>query len=192
LILLLAGGGILWFDYLGIVQSRQIFAPVYKLFGMTPRAGISTLPSEDGDLDADRIAKRLEAIDIRSQELDQKQAEMDRKDGEIQQKAQELDDRLASVEEKERSFNEMIKQTEDRAANINQIAVYMNSMPPKKAVDNLLAMDDQDVIDILRTVEANAKNDGKTSSVAYWFSLMPPARAAEIQRKMSNKPSTYP
>jgi flagellar protein FlbB len=65
-------------------------------------------------------------------------------------------------------------------------------MPPKKAVDNLLAMDDQDVIDILRNVEANAKKDGKTSSVSYWFSLMPPARAAEIQRKMSNKPATYP
>jgi flagellar protein FlbB len=192
LILLLAAGGLLWFDYLGIIQSRQYFAPIYKLFGSTPRAGISTLPTESGDLDADRIAKRLEAIDLRSQELDLKQADLDRKDGEITQKTQELDDRLASVEERERSFNEIIKQTDDRKANINQIAVYMNGMPPKNAVDNLLAMDDQDVIDILRQVEANAKKDGKTSSVAYWFSLMPAARAAEIQRKMANKPETIP
>ena len=59
LILLLACGGILWFDYLGIIQSRSAFAPVYRLFGMNPRSGISTLPAEDGDLDADRIAKRL-------------------------------------------------------------------------------------------------------------------------------------
>ncbi len=185
-------GGILWFDYLGLIQSRQFFSPIYKLFGKTPRTGISTLPTEDGDLDADRIAKRLEAIDLRSQELDQREGDIDRKDGEITQKAQELDDRLASVEERERSFNEMIRQTEDRAANINKIAQYMNGMPPKKAVDNLLAMDDQDVIDILRTVESNAEKDGRTSSVAYWFSLMPPERAAEIQRKMANKPSTFP
>lgn len=190
LILLLSAGGLLWFDYLGIIESRQYFAPVYKLFGVTPRAGITTLPQEPGDLDADRIAKRLEAIDLRSQELDKKESDLTRQDGEITQKAQELDDRLASIEEKERSFNETVKQADDRAANINQIAQYINGMPPKKAVDNLLAMDDQDIIDILRTVEANAVRDGKNSSVAYWFSLMPPARAAEIQRKMANKPVT--
>lgn len=190
LILLLSAGGLLWFDYLGIIESRQYFAPVYKLFGVKPRAGITTLPQEPGDLDADRIAKRLEAIDLRSQELDKKESDLTRQDGEITQKAQELDDRLASVEEKERSFNETVKQANDRAANINQIAQYINGMPPKKAVDNLLAMDDQDIIDILRTVEANAVRDGKNSSVAYWFSLMPPARAAEIQRKMANKPVT--
>lgn len=188
LIVLLAAGGLLWFDYLGIVQSRAFFSPVYRLFGMQPRVGISTLPSEDGDLDADRIAKRLESIDLRSQELDQKESELDRKESEITQKAQELDDRLASVEERERSFNEMIRQTNDRAANIRQIAVYMNSMPPRKAVDELLAMDDQDIIDIFRAVESIAVSEGKNSSVAYWFSLMPPERAAEIQRKMSNKP----
>ena len=190
LILLLSAGGLLWFDYLGIIESRQYFAPVYKLFGVKPRAGITTLPQEPGDLDADRIAKRLEAIDLRSQELDKKESDLTRQDSEITQKAQELDDRLASVEEKERSFNETVKQANDRAANINQIAQYINGMPPKKAVDNLLAMDDQDIIDILRTVEANAVRDGKNSSVAYWFSLMPPARAAEIQRKMANKPVT--
>lgn len=53
-------------------------------------------------------------------------------------------------------------------------------------------MDDQDIIDILRNVESIALKAGRTSSVAYWFSLMPPARAAEIQRKMSNKPVSLP
>lgn len=192
LIFLLAAGGILWFDYLGIIESRHLFAPVYKLLGATPPAGISTLPQEPGDLDADRIAKRLEAIDLRTQELDKKEADLTRKEGETLQMAQELDDRLASVEERERSFNETIKQTDDRAANINQIAVYINGMPPQKAVNNLLAMDDQDIIDVLRTVEANAVKAGKTSSVAYWFSLMPAERAAEIQRKMANKPVSLP
>jgi flagellar protein FlbB len=192
LILLLAAGGILWFDYLGIVQSRDVFAPVYKLFGQTPRAGVSTLPAEDGDLDADRIAKRLEAIDLRAQELDKREADIVRQENDVQQKAQDLDDRLASVEERETTFNEMLRQTNDRAANINQIAQYMNGMEPKKAVANLLAMDDQDIIDIFRTVESIAKKEGKTSSVSYWFSLMPAERAAEIQRKMANKPASLP
>lgn len=192
LILLLAAGGLLWFDYLGLIESRSYFAPLYSVLGMNPRTGISTLPTENADIDADRIVKRLEAIDLRSQELDKKDTDLQRKESEILQMSQELEDRLASVEEKERTFSEMLKQTDDRGANINQIAQYINGMPPQKAVDNLLAMDDQDIIDILRTVEAIAKKDGKTSSVAYWFSLMPPARAAEIQRKMSNKPVSLP
>lgn len=192
LILLLASGGILWFDYLGIIESRSFFSPIYSLLKLNPRTGISSLPAEDGDLDADRIAKRLEAVDLRSQELDKKDTDLQRKEGEILQMSQELDDRLSSVEERERTFTELLKQTDNRSANINQIAKYINGMPPQKAVDNLLAMEDQDVIDILRNVEAIAVKEGKTSSVAYWFSLMPPARAAEIQRKMSNKPVTLP
>lgn len=192
LILLLAAGGILWFDYLGIIESRQYFAPVYSLLGIDARGGISTLPQEDGDLDADRIAKRLEATDLRAQELDLRERDIERKEGEIMQISQELDDRLAAVEEKEQSFTQTLAQKENRETNIKKIAEYINGMPPQKSVDNLLAMDDQDVIDILRAVEASAVAAGRTSSVAYWFSLMPPERAAEIQRKMANKPATLP
>ena len=192
LIVLLIAGGLLWFDYLGVIESRQYFAPVYRLFGMNPQQGVTTAPADNGDLDEDRIAKRLEAIDLRSQELDKRESDLDRKEGDILQKSQELDDRLASIEEREQSFDEMLRQSDDRTANINQIAQYMNGMPPQKAVDNLLAMDDQDIIDVLRAVEAIATKEGKSSSVAYWFSLMPAERAAEIQRKMANKPATLP
>jgi len=192
LIVLLAAAGILWFDYLGIVESRKFFSPLYSLFGMEPPQGVSTLPQEDGDLDADRLAKRLESIDLRSQELDLREQELVRKEGEILQVSQEVEDRLVSVEERERTFTEMLRQSDDRNANIRQIANYINGMPPKNAVSNLLAMDDQDIIDILRAVEASAVQAGRASSVAYWFSLMPPERAAEIQRKMANKPVSLP
>jgi len=190
LIALLAAGGVLWFDYLGIVESRQFFSPLYKLFGLETRTGVSTLPGEPGDLDGDRLTKRLESVELRVQELDTREAEIERREGEILQMAQELDDRLVSVEEKERTFSEIMRQTDDRNANIRKIAEYMNGMPPQNAVDNLLAMDDQDVIDVLRMADILASEAGRGSSVAYWFSLMPPERAAEIQRKMANKPVT--
>ena len=73
-----------------------------------------------------------------------------------------------------------------------QIANYINGMPPEKAVANLLEMDDQDIIDVLRAVEEMAKKANKASSVAFWFSLMPANRAADIQRKMANKPASLP
>jgi len=192
LIAFLIAGGILWFDYLGLVNSRDTFAPIYRLFGVDTRAGVSTLPREPGDLDADRIAKRLESLDLRTQELDKASAELVRREAEILQMAQEIEDRQVSLEERERSFTALMQKTDDRASNIAQIAIYINGMPPQAAVNNLLAMDDQDIIDILRQVEQQAAAAGRTSSVAFWFSLMPPARAAEIQRKMANRPFTRP
>ncbi len=192
LILLLASGGALWFDYLGILNARRFFSPLYSVLGLNPRVGVSTLPGEDGDLDADRVAKRLESLELRTQELDKREGDLRQKEDEIQQVSQELEDRQVSIEEREKTFAQTMRQSEDRTANIDQIARYVNGMPPKKAVENLLAMDDQDIIDIFRTVEAIAKKEGKNSSVAYWFSLMPPERAAEIQRKMANRPVSLP
>ncbi len=61
---------------------------------------------------------------------------------------------------------------------------------PQRAVDILLAMDDQNIIDVLRKTEELAAAGGTTSMVSYWLSLMPPERAAEIQRKMASKPTS--
>jgi len=76
LIILLSLGGILWFDYLGIVQTRHIFAPLYNLLGLQARTGITTLPQDAGNLDEDRIAKRLESIELRNKELDVRDSDL--------------------------------------------------------------------------------------------------------------------
>ncbi|HPE37184.1 MAG TPA: flagellar protein FlbB, partial [Spirochaetales bacterium] len=42
----------------------------------------------------------------------------------------------------------------------------------------------------LRAVEELAAKSGESSVVAYWLSLMPAERAADLQRKMNAKPAT--
>ena len=190
LIIILVFGGLFWFSYLGLINARGVFSPVYSLFGLKTPAGVAS--PADADLDADRYAKRLIALDVRSQELDKKEADVTAREKEAAQVSQELDDRLSIIEEKEKSFKQMMTERDMREVNIDQIARYINGMPPEKAVANLLQMDDQDIIDVLRAVEAIAKKANKTSSVAHWFSLMPANRAADIQRKMANKPASLP
>lgn len=193
LIIVLIFGGLLWFDYLGLLHVRSLFAPVYSVFGLNVPQGVSPLSSdESANLDDDRYRKRLEALEIKSQELAKLEKDIINKQKENKQISEELDDRRNVIEEKEKNFNAVLLETNDRKANLTQIAVYMNGMPPEKAVANILEMDDQDIIDIFREVENIAKKDGKSSMVSYWFSLMPPARAAEIQRKMSNSPVVLP
>lgn len=193
LIILLIFGGLLWFDYLGLVNTRGMFSPVYSLFGLKTSQGVTPLnENELASLEDDRYEKRLMALEIKAQELAKEQEEVRAKQIENKQISEELDARLSAVEEKEKNFNLILTETNDRNANIIQIATYMNSMPPDKAVANLLEMDDQDIIDVLRAAENIARQNDKTSQVSNWFSLMPPVRAAEIQRKMANKPITFP
>lgn len=193
LIILLIFGGLLWFDYLGLVNTRGMFSSVYSLFGLKTPQGVTPLnENELANLEDDRYEKRLMALEIKAQELAKEKEEVKAKQIENKQVSEELDARLSAVEEKEKNFNLILTEANERNANIIQIATYMNSMPPDKAVANLLEMDDQDIIDVLRAVENIARQNDKTSQVSNWFSLMPPVRAAEIQRKMANKPITFP
>ena len=188
LICILVLGGLLWFDYLGLVHTRGMFSSIYSIFGKTTPKGVTTSKEEVADLENDRYAKRVQSLEIRAEELAKLQGEVEAEKKENLKIAEELNDRKTSIEEKEKSFQQIMKETDDRGRNIIQIATYMNGMRPASAVANLLEMDDQDIIDVLRAAENMATKAGTTSLVAYWFSLMPPNRAAQIQRKMANKP----
>ena len=190
LILLIAAlflGGMLWFDFLGIVDVRYRFAPVLKLIGFdTPEK----LDNTDDILllDRERLDKQLQALDIRAEELDSREDSIVLREAEVQQKLETLTEQEKSLEDREKSFNDRLKQYEDRNRNLRQASAYFTGMPPGDAVERLLEMEDQDIIDIFRTTEAIAQEAGTDSIVSYWFSLMPADRAAVLNRKMLKKP----
>ena len=191
LILVLVLFGLLWFDYLGIIHAKRAFSPLFKLAGLSPQTSVSASSSKElveADLDNDRFAKRLEALDIRSQELAKRESEVKEREDANAQIAQELEDKEKTQAEREKTFNNLGKKYDDRSVNIEQIVANLNGMPPKSAVGILIEMDDQDVIDVLRRADEIAAASGESSTVAYWLSLMPSDRAAEISRKMANKP----
>lgn len=192
LIIIMALGGLLWFNYLGFIRMNQIFAPVYKLMGKDPQNSTTATSSKPvtADLDQDRINKQIEALDIRREEYDRREEEILQKEQLNEQIAAELASREKSQEEREKTFNLIVKQYDDKNVNIEQIAANLNSMRPEAAVAILEAMDDQIVIDVLRKVEEIANRAGLMSMGSYWLSKMDPERAAVIQRKMLSKPES--
>lgn len=193
LIVILVLFGMLWFDYLGIIHAKQSFAPLFRLIGLAPQTSLTASDPKslvEADLDNDRFAKRLEALEIREEELVKRESDVKIAEDANAQVALELEDKEKTLEEKEKTFNNLVKKYDDRSVNIEQIVANLNGMPPKSAVAILVAMDDQDVIDVLRKADEVAAASGEASTVAYWLSLMPGERAAEIQRKMANKPLT--
>lgn len=192
LIIIMALGGLLWFDFLGVVHMKSVFSPLYKILGKEPQTSVTATSTNPvvADLDQDRINKQREAIDLRIEELDKRENEIAQKEKLNEQIASELSNREKSQEEREKTFNQTLKQYDDKNVNIEQIAANLNGMRPEAAVNILVAMDDQTVIDVLRKVEEIAARNGTSSMGSYWLSLMPAERAAEIQRKMLSKPDS--
>jgi flagellar protein FlbB len=188
LIAALAGGGLLWFDYLNVIDAKPVLAPLYRFIGREPRSQ-EDLGDEPLSLDAERLAVRLEAEELRSMELDRREADLLVLRGEIEQMAEELEERQKSLDERENSINAQTQDAENKQKNIEQYARYLTGMSPDRAVGIITAMNDQDAIDVLRMTETIAQAEGAASVVAYWLSLMPPERAAELQRKMTGRPS---
>jgi flagellar protein FlbB len=193
LILALAAGGLVWFDYLNVIDAKTTLAPVYRLIGREGRTRSAAPEDEFLSLDAERLAVRLEALELRGRELDSRERQIQSRSAEIEQMAQELEERQKALDERENSFNALAREAETKDRKVEVNARLLNGMPPERAVGILTAMDDQDVIDIFRKTEEIAQAEGTSSIVSYWLSLMAgtaegAARAAEIQRKMVNRP----
>jgi len=191
LIIILAVGGIIWFDFLNVIDAKSVLAPVYKYIPFAAGEG-RTQPKlahgEDLNLDAERLAVRLEAMELRSMEMDTRQRDIDARYGEIQQMAQELEERQKALDEREKSLRAQVLDAENKERNVEQNARYLTGMKPEDAVRILSALDDQDVIDVFRKTEELAQAAGSVSMVSVWLSRLDPARAAELQRKMAGKP----
>jgi len=190
LILVLIGGGIIWFDYLNLVDAKTVLAPVYRFIGREGRSQPKTTPEEYLNLDAERLAVRLEALELRNMEMDTRQRGLDSRYGEIEQMAQELEERQKALDEREISLRDQATDAENKDRNIEENARILVGMPPERAVGIMSNMDDQDVIDVLRKTEELARAEGTSSIVPYWLSLMDPKRAAELQRKMAGRPQS--
>jgi len=195
LVAVLAAGGIVWFDYLNVIDAKAVLSPLSRFIGLEGRSQPKTTPEEYLNLDAERLAVRLEALNLRNLEVDTRQKDLDSRYGEIEQMAQELEERQKTLDERENSLRAQAADAENKDRNIEENARILNGMEPRRAVGIMSAMDDQDVIDVLRKTEELARAAGSTSIVSYWFQLMAEtpegaARAAELQRKMAGRPQS--
>ena len=191
-ILILIVGGLLWFDYLGVVHVKSVFAPVYKILKKSPQTSQTYTQSDllTANLDEDRLNKQKEALTIQLEELEKREADIISAEQLNAQIAEELAEREKNQEEREKTFNLELQKYDTKNVNIEQIAKNLNGMRPEAAVNILIAMDDQDVIDVLRKVEEIAAAEGTASMGSYWLSLMPADRVAQINRKSINKPDS--
>jgi flagellar protein FlbB len=184
LVLVLAAGGLIWFDYLGLIDARSLLGPVRRLVGLQVIPPVGQ-PDDPLLLERERLAKDREAVERMRADLDRRERELKAREDQANEIRDQLAEKERALQDREKSFNERLAAFENRRVNLEQNAQYLVGMPPEKAVAMLLAMtSDTDVIDILRTAEEDARQAGEVSLVSYWLSLMPPERSSALLRKM--------
>jgi flagellar protein FlbB len=184
LLIVLTLGGVIWFDYLGIVDAKSMLSPVYSLFGLQKRSSVAGA-DDPNLLDRERLSKQQDALALRQQDLDTRDSALTQKEKQLNQLGQDLNDKEAALTAREKAFNDRVKALDNRNVNLTQNATYLTNMPPANSVAILLKMGDQDVIDLLRIVEQQAQKAGTDSVVPLWLSMMPADKAADLQRKMA-------
>lgn len=189
LLLALVAGGIVWFDYLDLINARNIINPVLEFVGLRPD---TPAPGEGAAgavlLDDARLAKRQEALDQQTAEIQAAREGLEERRAELDRREQEIEAREEELTERENSFNQRVAQFENKRAAIEQNVRDLTSMAPNAAVEILQGYDDQLLIDTLRVTEELAQQAGEVSLVSVWLARLPADRVADIQRKMTVKP----
>jgi flagellar protein FlbB len=191
LILILVAAGIFWFDFLHIIDARTILAPIYRLIGMEGRTQPDLPDGGQLNLNDERYAILLEALELRTMENDRWETDIKNRQSQIEQMAQELETRQQALEDQEKSLIAGLSEAENRDRNVEQIARYLINQPPQAAAGILVAMDDQDIINVLRKTDEIAQAEESSSIVPFWLTLLPAERAAELMRKMGARPPGF-
>jgi len=186
LVIILTIGGLLWLNYLGVINARSVINPVLRAVGLQKNPEIVNL-DDPLLLDKQRMEKSSEELKIQSEALEKRDKELIAEKAVIDQRAADLEEKEKDLADRENSFNEKQKAFENRRVNLEQNARYLTGMKPQEAVPILDKMDETDVIDLFRIVEEQAKAEGRTSIIAFWLDLMKEDRAATLVRKMAKR-----
>jgi hypothetical protein len=135
---------------------------------------------EELSKDSERVSLKEEQVLNREKEILAKEVESKKKLEAVLEKEKELDQRQQLIENRD-------KQWQDRKKNIREQAVKLYNMPPKDAVSLMEKQTDNDVVDILREIDAYSAEIGKSSTSPYMMKLLGEInrdKAASVLRKL--------
>jgi len=181
IIVFLLGVGVLWLDYMGLINLT-------KTASMFSKDEASVLYADDDEpslMKLEELEKNKEQLKERTEDLDRREAlllEQEKSSNTDKEKIQEM---RAGIElERKKLENEKNKYSGYKK-NIVDLAQKIESMPPKEAVAIMINWDDPLIIDVLRQIDQNALDAGAMSVTSYLISLMPKEKASRVMYLMT-------
>lgn len=189
LIVVLVIGGILWFDFLGVIDRGDSLNFLTERIGLDEAEPIIDNENNIYLLDAVRLVKERESIERRELTLTSREEAINLEEAKNKQIAEELKEKEAAIIDKEKSLTEALSRYDDEQSNLETTVKYLAALPPKSVVDILSNYTTLKVVDTLRKEDEIAARDGRVSNASTWILFMDAKVAAEVQDMMIKKPN---
>jgi len=169
-------GGMMWFQYLGIVDAESLIRP---LAGRLPYVGkyfrypviSSSLLKEE------RISKLKQSITMREEALQKRELELEEKDKAVLLREKQIESDRREIEEELKALEANKKRYDETEYKYSMLAKYYSNMKPENSAAIIEAMDDLLVVDILQRMDPQA--------VSRILMSLSAEKAGGIMRRMS-------
>lgn len=182
LLLFIIGVFVTWLDYIGIID---VFRAAHERFGREPELSLTAPGDEPSLVEREEFEKAKEKLRERMEELDKREAKIAEAEKAIEAEREKLLEMRKGLEVEKKKFEQEQKKYSGYMRNVKVLAKQVESIEPQKAVELMIRWDDTLIIDVLRQIDANAEETGKTSISSYLISLMPRNKAARIMYLMT-------
>lgn len=170
-------------DHFGVFSWRKLLST------SKPQVNAETRIVEDPFLlEKEELRKQWLVLTEKERLYDEKVGEIKQKDQVLEEKLKEADNQIKIAKDMQQKQQDLKKQYEDRTTNVRDLASKIGNMPPKDGVALLERMDSPLAVDVIRQMDAIARENDKKSITDYLLSIMDKEKASTLVRLLSKYP----
>jgi hypothetical protein len=180
LILFVSGFGLLWMDYIGLLDLSSYVE------GLRGEPGLVTQANDDEPslMEREEFDKEKQQLLERIEDLDKREALITEREKELDSQKEKMEETRKGLDLEKKKFTLEKGQYSGYRKNVKVLAGKIVSMPPKSSVDIMLNWEDPLIIDVLRQIDADAQDAGKASITPYLMKIMSDTKSDRASRIM--------
>lgn len=181
LIIFIAVFGLFWLDYIGMVDM----GPYLSRFRSEPESVLTAPGDEPSLVEREEFEKQRARLQERIEDIDRREAMLTEKEKNLSGEDEKLRDMKHGLDIEKKKFQSEKTRHSGYIKNIKDLATKIISMPPEESVKIMEKWEDVLVIDVLRQIDEDAREQGKMSMSSYLITLLPKDKASRVMYLMT-------
>ena len=180
LILFLIGFGLFWLDYIGLLDLSSYA----NRFRGEPELVTDAKDDEPSLMEREEFEKEKSKLNERIEDLDRREALIAEREKELESKREKLEEMQKGLNLEKKKFEQEKTRYAGYQKNVKVLADKILNMPPADAVAIMLNWEDPLIIDVLRQIDADARQAGRASITPFLLKKMADVKAERASRIM--------
>jgi flagellar protein FlbB len=180
LILFIGGFGLFWMDYIGLLDLSSYV----ERFRGEPELVTEAKDDEPSLMEREEFEKEKRKIEERIEDLDKREALIAEREKDLDARQEKLEETRRGLDLEKKKFAQEKTRHSGYQKNVKVLANKMINMPPDDAVKIMLNWEDPLIIDVLRQIDADAQQGGRSSITPFLLKKMSDSNAERASRVM--------